>query len=473
MVGGSVAKDGFAFLVIMLILCFAFMKHKFRTIETFFVWFFTYNFLLGQGYITVEIVSKYIAKPSFLLFLVLILFIKSISLRVINTKYIIIWGFFLLLALLSSITQGQSPFVIITISSFFMIYLLLQAKGITPLQCRKLLNLFVAAAILQTVVSFLQVSEMIPPPTRMMDDGAGGQFEWVAGLDDVASGTMGPGSGHITSWYAATVCLLLLLVWSITKKMSYLIFTAITFLQFATVDSKTIMGVSVLMFGYMLFYLFKEKKRFRLNIGRYLFFIIIIAVGAFGFVKAWNAYYVYYGEQTGGSRTELSAVYENEGIESVNLVLDDIGEWGKIRGFLYVLEDFIDNDPKQLIWGYGIQGYNYNDKMGLIESKDTALMQLNNLTNSRSGLIGLFAKSGLVGFILFFMAIYQWFNYHKRKAINNFDLIKISLLKIYLPFTFLAAFLYAIDINSIPVIVFAAIISIYSRLSDYDRLNKL
>jgi hypothetical protein len=370
-------------------------------------------------------------------------------------------------------SQDQSPFVVITISSFFMIYLILQAKGMTPLQYQKLLNLFLAAAILQTVVSFLQVSEIIPPPSTMMDDGVGGQFEWIAGLDDVASGTFGSAAGHLTSWYTALISLLLLLVWSLTKKTSYLIFTALTFLQFATVDSKTIMGVTVLMLGYMLFFLYEEKKRFRLNIGRYLLFIVIIAVGALGFVKAWNAYYVYYGEQTGGSRTDLNAVYENEAKGSADLILAGLGEWGKIKGFQYVTDDFIDNDPKQLIWGYGIQGFSYNGKAGFIQSKDTPAMQLNSLTKSSSGLITQFAESGLLGFILYFMTVLQWFNYNDKNVINNFDLIKISLLKIYLPFTLLAAFLYAIEITSIPVIAFAAIISIYARLSDYDRLNKL
>jgi len=91
-----------------------------------------------------------------------------------------------------------------------------------------------------------------------------------------------------------------------------------------------------------------------------------------------------------------------------------------------------------------MQGYGYNEKMKYIESKDTPLMQLDNFTNSRSGLIAQFATNGLVGFVLFISSIVFWFNYNKKiRSKRSYDLVKIGLLKIYLPFTFLAAFLYS------------------------------
>jgi hypothetical protein len=194
-----------------------------------------------------------------------------------------------------------------------------------------------------------------------------------------------------------------------------------------------------------------------------------MAVGAFVFTKAWNSYYEYYGEKTGGSRSDLNTVYETEAKGTVDLVLSNISDWGKIRGYQYVFEDFIENKPIQLIWGYGIQGYEFNTKMEYIESKDTEIMQLNSLTKSRSGLIKQFATSGILGFILFMTAVFIWYKQNDRKTTNKIDLIKTSLLKIYLPFSVLAAFLYPIEIGSIPLVSFAAIVSIYVKLSDYSR----
>lgn len=469
LIAGVIMKDGIAIIFALLILYFSITKNLYRAIELFLIWFFISNFFIGQGYITIELISKYIAKPSFLLFVIFLFFINKIPQRFSHARFVKVWIIFLILTFLSAITQGQSPFVIITISSFFILFLLIQAKGITQDQYFNILNLFIAVAIIQTAVSFLQVSELITAPSKIMVDESGGEFEWAAGLDDVASGTFGAAASHITSWYAALISMFMILMWSLTKNNNYLIILAITFLQFATVDSKIIMGVTILMLCFMLFYILKQKSKFRISPVRYIGIILFMAVGAFVFTKAWNSYYEYYGEKTGGSRSDLNTVYETEAKGSVNLILSNISDWGKIRGYHYVFEDFIENEPIQLIWGYGIQGYEFNTKMGYIESKDTEIMRLNSLTKSRSGLIKQFATSGLVGFTFFIISIFLWYKQNNKKLINNYDLIKSSLLNIFLPFTLLAAFLYSIDTSSISLITFAAIISIYTKLSEYSR----
>ena len=465
--GGIFLKEGIALLFVGLIVYFCITRNLYRAIETFFIWFFLSSFFIGQGYLSNEFIIKYIAKPHFLLFVIFLFFLNKIPKMVLQAKYIYMWFFFLLLTLLSSVTQGQSPFVIITISGFFIMYLLMQAKGITHGQNQNILNLFVAVAITQTVVSILQVTELIPASTKV----EGGEVV-IMGLDDVASGTFGAAASHLTSWYAALMSLFLLLMWLITKNNSYLIFIVISFLQFATVDSKTIMGVTILMLGFTILYVFKVKKMFRISIGKYVLIIFIFAIGIFGFYTAWDSYYQYFGNKTGGTRTSLNAVYQNELVESTSLVLTNIGDWGKIKGYQYIVEDYINNNPVQLIWGYGIQGYDMSGKGGYILDKDTPLMQLNNLTNSRSGLIKQFAVSGFLGFILFFYAMGIWYAYNRRKIQNNYDLLKDSLLKIFLVFTIVAAFLYSIEISSIPVMTFSAIVSMYIKMST-DSSNKV
>ncbi|WKK66463.1 hypothetical protein [Lutimonas zeaxanthinifaciens] len=472
LMAGTVLKDIVAILFVSFIILFGVTKNLYKALELFLIWFFIYNFYLGQSFLSIGIISKYIAKPPFLLFVIFIFFYTRIPLKVLKSHYLKTWIFFLFITLLSAILHSQSPFVVISLSSIFLLYLLLMSNSLSIHQYQNILNLFVAAAILQTMVSLLQISELIPPPSKMMDDGSGGQFEWLAGLDDAASGTFGPGASHMASWYGALISLFLLITWSITKNKSYLIFAAIAFLQFATTDSKTIMGVTILMFSYLFLYLYKKKNLFKLNIQRYFVFILIIGLGGMGFFKAWNTYYEYFGAKTGGSRTNLSAVYENEARESQDLIITNISDWGKIRGFTYVTEDFIATDPKQLIWGYGIQGYKFNGKMGYIENKDTPLMQLNNLTKSRSGLIKQFAISGFLGFILLITSIIQWYRLNNKKNRNKFDLLKSSMLNIYVSFSLLAAFLYQIDITTIPIISFFAIIAIYTKLSDASNIQQ-
>jgi hypothetical protein len=466
LMAGKYLKDAIAILFIFTILYFLITKNVYKTIEIFLIWFFISGFFIGQGYITMGYVSKYIAKPSFLLFVIFIYFFFQIPSKLVHSGFVGVWILYLFIALLSVVKQGQSPFVIITASSFFMMFLLLQAADISGEQYNKLLNLFIAVAILQTAVSYLQVSQIIAPPSKIMEDGAGGTFQWEAGLDDVASGTFGAGLSFNTSWYATLISLFMLLMWGLTKNSKYLIVLPLVFLQFATVDSKTIMGVTALMLTYTLYYLFKKSSIFNISVGKFLFFITFLLIGVFGFIKAWNTYYVYYGKETGGNRTDIGAVYNNEAKSSLNLILENIGDWGKIRGFQYIFNDFVNNEPTQLIWGYGIQGYTINGKRRYIERQDAPIMQLNNLTSSRSGLITLFATNGLLGFILFIMAVSFWYRGIKCRETNQYEHILSGMLKIYLPFSILAAFVYTVALTSIPLITFAAIISIYMRISD-------
>jgi len=466
LMAGYYLKDVIAILFILTILSFLITNNVFKAIEVFFVWFFIYNFFIGQDYITNIFISKYLAKPSFLLFVIFICFFFKIPSRLFDTRFVRAWIFYLILVLISSVTQGQSPFVIISASSFFLVFLLLQARGISGDQYNRLLNLFIAVAIIQTVVSYLQVTQIIAPPTKMMDDGSGGKYLWDAGLDDVASGTFGAGASHLTSWFAAFMSLFMLIMWASTKNNKYIFILILAFLQFATVDSKIITGVTLVMLIYFLIYLFRRMDYFKINIVNFIIIISILSVGAYGFYLAWNTYYEYYGEKTGGTRTSVKAVFNNEAEGSFSIVWDHIGEWGKITAFKHIIADYIDHEPIQLIWGYGIQGYDFNGKMSYIESQDSPIMQLNNFTRSRSGLIRLFATSGFLGFVVFIIAVYLWFNQINRKTTNHFDLILTSILKIYLPFSLLAAFLYPVQITSIPLVIFAAIISIYTKLSD-------
>ena len=469
LLGGVILKDYIALVFVVGILWFCFSNNLFRALELFLIWFFIANFFIGQGYLTIELLSKYISKPYFLLVIIFVFFFKYIPKRFLFPKYIIFWILFLIVSFLSATTQGQSPFGLITASSFFLLFMLMQARGIKRDHYYKFLNLFVAAAVIQTGVSVLQVLQIIPPPSEMMDNGSGGQFLWVAGLDDVASGTFGPAASPNTSWFAALMVLFMLIMWVFSKRNIYLLFMVIALMQFATVDSKTILAVTFFMLGFTLFYMFKERQRFKVKIHRYVAIIVILGGVTLGFISVWNEYYKYSGIQTG--RTDLNSVYEDEAKASVSIILENLEDWGKIKGFKYVFDDFVETNPLQLIWGYGIQGFDYNGKFGLLQRKDAPLMRSSNLTNSSSGLITQFAVSGFVGFFLWLITFLVWFYSVKGRVSNIFDFIKRALLFIFFPFSFFAFFIYGIGMMSIPLTTFATIISIYIRFSEINKVE--
>jgi hypothetical protein len=468
---GNYLKDYAAIVISSFIFIYLITSGLFKSFELWLMWFFTYGFYLGQEYFTIELLSKYAVKPSFLLFIIFILSYGKIPAKLKKAKYIFVWIIFLLITILSAVYHKQSPFVIITISSFFLIYLILNARVFTEHQYKKLLNLFIAAALLQTIVSLLQVSQIISPPTTLIDDGFSGKLQWSAGLDDAACGTFGAVSSHLVSWYAALIALFSFLCWAVVRKNKYLVVVCLSLMQFATVDSKIIMGVMVLMMIYLLYYLNMRRSEFRLNIRRLTFLIIAVSAMGYGLYKGWDYYYSYWSEvenvRVGKSKQDLQSVYEGTVMPSQMVVLQNLPQWGKIQGYRYVFEDYLASDVTGIIWGYGIQGYAYNGKGGYIQNKDIPIMRLSNFTNSTSALISQFAQSGLVGFIFFIISIFFWYKYNARsKGNNKIDLIWNGLLKIFLLFSLLAAFLYPITIISITLVSFSGLVAILKRLAE-------
>lgn len=472
--GGSVAGEAFALLVVGIICFYMASQRLFKTMEWWIIWLICFGFYQGQLFIKTEAISKYIAKPSFLLFVIFIVFFHKIPARAKLSRYIMVWIAFLALALMSLLYHGESPFVIITASAFFVIYLTLKGTTISREHCYQLFNLFTAATILQTTVCILQVAQIIPPSSRMMDDGSGGQFEWIAGLDDVACGTFGPVSGHLVSWYVSMMALFFILVWTINRKSKYVVLAGIALLQFATIDSKTIMAVMAVMMIYLFFYLTKHRRPFRLPARKLGSFAVTGATMAFCLFLGWNFYYEYQNREGGAlNRSNFNEVYEAEIKKSQELIMENIGDWGKIKGFSYVFRDFVESDPLGVFWGYSLQGYNYNGKMSYIESMDTPIMQLNNFTRSRSTFIVQFAQSGLIGFFLFLLGLFLWYKFNSRtQPVNDIDLVRIGMVKIFLPFTMVAAFLYNITLTSVTLVSFSAIISLLKHYSDSIEQTK-
>jgi hypothetical protein len=100
-------------------------------------------------------------------------------------------------------------------------------------------------------------------------------------------------------------------------------------------------------------------------------------------------------------------------------------------------------------------------------------MQLNNFTRSRSTFIIQFAQSGVAGFLIFLVSLWLWYNFNTKAAsVNQVDLIRISMVKIFLPFTLVAAFLYNMSLTSVTLVSFAAIVSLLKQCSDNIEKSK-
>jgi len=477
LLAGWIGKDLTVILIITIILFFCLSKNLFFALNVWLIWFFTQGFYVGQNFIHNSLILNYFSKPSFILFIIFLFFFNTIPKTLFKKLFLISWLVFIFTALESSLYNDQMPFVLITISSFFFLYLLLTSTEISRIQYQKILNLFVTVAILQTFVSLLQVLEILPPATKLMSDGFGGIELWKAALDDAASGTFGPDSSHLVSWYVSMIALFATLIWVMTRRLKYIVVVIISLAQFATVDSKTVMAVMAVMILYLLFFLLKNRLSFSLTLPNF-FKMISIAIGlAFSLLIAWNMYYEDTNSKYGnGQRGDLHSVYKNEVAGSFNAITEHWTEWGKIQGFHYVFDDFL-NNPIQIICGYGLQGYNYNGKMKYIESLDTPIMQSDDSTRSRSGLIALFATTGIVGFALIFISLFDWYKFNlnwcklnlKLQEDTSLILITLSMVKIFSFFSLLLAFLYSFDLTSIPIISFAGLVAVlkqYSELTD-------
>lgn len=476
LLGGLAFKDIFALVIVAVILLFAIKRNLFCSIELWLIWFFSYGFYIAHSFIKVAAISKYFAKPSFLLFILFILFLPIIPKSLKKSKLTIVLILLSIVILISSIYHQQTIFAPISIVSFFLLYFLLSSRKFSLKQLNKLLNLFVAVSLFQNFICLLQVSQLIPPSQIVMDDGSGGTFISVAGLDDVACGTFGPIASHLVAWYVSLIGLLCIIFFFVLKKIKYILIAACSLAQFAMADSKTIMGVMFAMMSFFIFfYLPKNRTRFRINIKQLFLYTNVILLLGLGLLKGWNFYYEYSSKGSiAGGRSNLDEVYNNEINESSNFILADWRDWGKINGFRYVFNDFINEGNADLFLGYGVQGYTYNGKYGYILSKDTPLMQMNTITNSASGLISDFAILGLMGFSLLILSFFLWYLYiNKNKYFNQTSFVCYSLVNIYLIFSIIAAFLYPISLIGITNISFCGLATILKNYGEYYKRLKI
>ena len=350
-------------------------------------WLFIYNYYLGQNWIHNELISKYLIKGQFYTIITFIVFVRKGWFRDEFSKKLFSWVLiFLMIMLFSNILHlNFNPGFINQVYFIFMFFLILNIPGNKFFE-RNLLSLVVAIGLLEVVVSILQVSQILAPPIKLSVDS---QFLWEAGLDDVASGTFGAGSSNVTSWLSTILFFTFFSFGVYRKKVIIVLASFIFMLQYVTVDSKTALVVSILAFILLLYNL----KIFTFYKVRNYFYVSLIISFVFITQIMITSYYEnIFNIGVGAVNTNVA--------NSAELVLSNIQDWGKIAGFKNITEDYIDTNPFYLLIGYGISNFDYDTNGGRIENMDTPIMQLNNITRSRSSFISIYGELGIPGLLM-------------------------------------------------------------------------
>jgi len=363
------------------------------------LWAFVYSYFQGQGWVTNTNVIKYALKPNLYAIICLLLYHKRLYFRSgIEIKFVI-WALIAGLIVLSNdIYYSKLTTSAITYPVPIYIFLLALKVPRSKLFNKKLLNLLIAVGILQLLISVLQITDTIPRPLSLDSQVYGGSV--VSGLDDAATGTMGTGRSNVTSWIG-TVIFLFLLSFSLKRMNTGIaIFSLVFLLQYATVDSKTALGLTLV----GIIYLIAKYGIYKTFLSKNFIIIIAIMIGVLGLRNLVNMYYV--------NKIAKGVTLDNriEGVNSTGqVILDDPFAWGKIAGFVNLTGDFLSKDKFKIFFGYGHGQYNYE-----IEEQDIFAMQRNNILRSRSTVIKTYAEFGLIGLALL-LSLYKIL----RKEINN------------------------------------------------------
>ena len=265
-------------------LAYYFLTSKTGTYIIFIVlWQYISNYFIGQGLVNNATSIKLMDARYYILF-VFLLNIKSIKVNYKFEKKIIIWVIVeIVLIAIDNLASNLIPGLGILIMPYYvyMYYLIKIPKN--PTFTNKVFNLLVAICMLQLIVSVMQVNQIIAPPLSASSF-AGEAI--VSGLDDASVGTMGSISSNRTSWLG-TILFLFLFGYALQKKsISITLFSFVFLLQYLTVDSKTLLLVTIV----ALMYIIKRNiKRLTMLDKRVVIFIVLVIV-SIGFVNLINTY---------------------------------------------------------------------------------------------------------------------------------------------------------------------------------------
>lgn len=397
---GSVLKNALCFIPLLAFVLYLVNKKIESYIIFLVLWLYISSFYSGLGWINNSVAIK-LMDTRYYIFFLFMLNIKRISANNHFERNMLIWIVFylLLIAVRELVLYKSIGLGIVIVPYFAYIYFIIQLPRSNRFS-NNFINLLFAIGILQLIVSIMQVRGIIPSAILTSTDLYAGVIPTRAGLDDVAMGTVG-GSNQ-ASWIGTMLFLFIITIAIKKESIRITAFSLLFLFQYATVDSKTLLGVTMvatilLLIKTRIVSLLSPKRAF-----------ILISLLVFGLYM----------------RTLISNYYSrisDAGIDapllktesSIDIIRNDIAEWGKIRGFSTIYNDLASESVLSILIGNNKSIYDMNSSVRLA---DNSIISKNNLTNSLSAFISSFSRGGILQLVMIlWFLIRLYIVLHKRK----------------------------------------------------------
>ena len=195
-----------------------------------------------------------------------------------------------------------------------------------------------------------------------------------------------------------------------------MVFLSLAFLtHYAMTDSKTALGVLLLVLPLLAMHLYKYVR----NKLKYMMSILILIIGYVALMFGIKYFYT--------GITDYGSASEEKVDSSLEVLLDNFSEWGKIKGYSTLTSMNLETDWVMIFIGNGREKWMSHGIRNKIEEHDISSMSYNNILNSRSAILRLYSDLGLAGillhFLLFWILISQSFRstsfYDSKNRLGN------------------------------------------------------
>lgn len=201
---------------------FLILKKPVFSLNILITWIYLSQFYKGQGYFgEFDFYSKIVEKIFILVFLANIFLLsyrskknRDDSLLKFNNILIIAHIVLAVLLLINLYNYDYNPYTIFSKFRYLYIYLIILELKFSFRDIRSLFNLLISICIIQVPLTLLQYFRFIKPPSQTTVSGV----KWIAGLDDVASGSFGASASPDLSLCLINIAVLLITFGIITKK---------------------------------------------------------------------------------------------------------------------------------------------------------------------------------------------------------------------------------------------------------------
>lgn len=381
----------------------------------------------------------------------------------------------LLLAILiiSIILNNVSPLKIGRFVLYFLLFLVILLSRFDFSVYKNIIDLIFAIGVFQIPIAFAQYLQYLPAPSIRNQDISFADVDIQLLLDDVACGTFGPASSPDLSLFLSFLAFILFIHYFRTKNTYFLIAGFFLLLQYTIVDSKTVLGVSIL----ILFLIIVLNKWIRETLAFVLNFkmlLLVFGIGAafyFSIISYYSRGYDHSGQSRLGSINEM-LTFTKKAASSY------LPQWGKIKGFKHVAEiQKINGVPMNNYFGLGIGEVWYRP---IVKQKTYYRFFLrgyaNHFLDTSSTLISLFAEIGIIGLVMFmviYFTVYRQYHFETEKVSFTKSLRSIvrPMILGFLIYAFINKELKITDISIQTFWIFLAINYKLSHIADSETVD--